>query len=477
MGSRYFSDQGPRVPHRAEPTTEVGDLRGDVERAMQRIQSEVDGLGGPSAGSVTTSAPVTIVVDPAGDDDPSDDRPSKISAGDYSAFPFQTIQAAIDSLPPFILHTTLVTVNAGEYAGFEVRSKVFGSWYVRSNLFSIKGVRETSAPATGPVSGTATGGSIRTLVLTGAGWTPDDLVGKFVLVTSGPGAGNLLLISENDDETIHFAGYGASMGAGSVFEIQDLATKITSAGPNALQGILFEGCTGVPYVSDFDVSGVGYNPVCFINCHALIGGGRIVTHGGTYGWVLQDCDRFGMSQCGALGASGDGMYFIDVNTPANQNGGWLFKDCAEAINVAGASSCTIQGLHVRDCYEGLVGWGTQDMCAYLGIFDNCHWAIEGYKCHQFEIDTCEVKNSVYPVYSINTFWYVDGLTGDGNTKFGFYINDEGGNFAQLNQVPTITGALGEVSMDGVTDITWAALTPPNSYAFDPATGNRIWRES
>lgn len=47
MASRFFSGAGerPNVPHLARSNTEVGDLRGDVESAFQRVQNEHDEVG------------------------------------------------------------------------------------------------------------------------------------------------------------------------------------------------------------------------------------------------------------------------------------------------------------------------------------------------------------------------------------------------------------------------------------------------
>lgn len=47
MASRYFTGagEGPRVPHLAKSTTEVGDLRGDVDDGFQRVQDELDAAG------------------------------------------------------------------------------------------------------------------------------------------------------------------------------------------------------------------------------------------------------------------------------------------------------------------------------------------------------------------------------------------------------------------------------------------------
>lgn len=70
----------------------------------------------------------------------------------------------------------------------------------------------------GAMTGTATGGSTTTLVMTGAGWTEDALITKKVLILAGTGAGQTLTITDNDATSVTFA-TATALAAGSEFAI------------------------------------------------------------------------------------------------------------------------------------------------------------------------------------------------------------------------------------------------------------------
>lgn len=136
-----------------------------------------------------TTSTLTVTVSTTGSDTPSTDRPARLSGGDYSAHPFLTIQAALDSLPRDIRHLTTVHVGAGTFAGAVIDGFVSGLAAEDDHpLLRITGTMVLASVTTGPNTGTATGGSSSTLVHTGAGWTVNDLTGKLVRLVSGNGS-------------------------------------------------------------------------------------------------------------------------------------------------------------------------------------------------------------------------------------------------------------------------------------------------
>ena len=74
-----------------------------------------------------------------------------------------------------------------------------GSWKWASNLL-VKDNTEKAAGATG--TQTATGGSTTTVIKAAAGWTIDAFIGAYVFILSGPAAGDVRLITDNDATTI-----------------------------------------------------------------------------------------------------------------------------------------------------------------------------------------------------------------------------------------------------------------------------------
>lgn len=120
-------------------------------------------------------------------------------------FPLKTIQAAIDRVPQTIKHNVTINVGAGTYAE---------NVYISYNFLvgatvplTISGTLEQFTPATGAASGTFTSNDANyTFTLAAAGWTVDNLKGKFVKITSGAKTGKFYPIANNTATTINIGG-------------------------------------------------------------------------------------------------------------------------------------------------------------------------------------------------------------------------------------------------------------------------------
>jgi hypothetical protein len=431
-------------------------------------------------GGVESQGNITLAVSAVGSDAPSINRPAKIVMGDYSAYPFLTIQAAVDALPINIGHTTAINIGAGNFAGFHLHNKSFGMYGVLSAFTTISGTRDLSTLATGPNTGTATSGTGRTLTLTGASWTVDDLVGRFLRITAGSAAGRIAIIAANTTDTITLASVSTVMSGTSVFEIVEPTTKITSPDVPSSAGIAIHNAIGSFMIQDIDISGCSFGITSLMQQNSLAQVRRITTHGGFYGMVFQDCGRVSATEIGILNSTSIGIAFIGTVTPANSNGGWLFKGCSgnQVLAFSATGWATIYyGTYIRDCTAVAV-WTFNSQNLYLNnlVIDGCTTAIQGVNSW-IEIQSGSISNcTVGPFGLFNCELYIDGtaLAGIGNTGWGLDASGPN-NFVTLASTPTITGSLGDVTVDGTADVTWVSLSTAGDYALAVTNGSHIVR--
>lgn len=203
-------------------------------------------ISAPNAGD--TAGAVTLAVTTGGSDAPSVYRPARIVSGDYSAYPFLTLQAALDALPKILNHEVIIEIGVGTFAG----AQVFGfntAGYLATEgtaKLRIQGTMGLATVATGINTGTATSATANTVVDTTQSWTVDDLAGKWVEIISGTGAptapagrkpGVYGVITSNTatvinirgglkEDSLHGPFGGPTAGAGSGYRIVEPATVI-----------------------------------------------------------------------------------------------------------------------------------------------------------------------------------------------------------------------------------------------------------
>ncbi|MBD3268462.1 hypothetical protein GF373_17480 [bacterium] len=181
------------------------------------IDSHIDNVGLHAFASTN----ITLSVSTTGDDD-DESRPEIIPSGDWSSYPFATIQGAVDSLPSVVApYQVVINVGSGNFTGAEIRGR-------RGNI-RIKGTSGVVTPTSGLATGTATSAGERTLTVTGAGWTADDFEGKFIEITDGTGAGQKRCITGNTTDTLTTAAkWTTSLDATSEFSIYEPKTVINT---------------------------------------------------------------------------------------------------------------------------------------------------------------------------------------------------------------------------------------------------------
>ena len=409
-------------------------------------------------------------------------RPARIVQGDWSAKPFLTIQAAIQALPFRLWYgaasNTIATINVGPgtFFGFYVEG------LVSSLGLRIKGTRQTSVPATGPSSGTATGGGVRTLTDATANWTPDDLVGRYLTITSGQGAGQILVIAANDATNIHFADpCSPTPAAGSAYLIEDLATVIN--GPTYRMAVDLGAPFGVYCLRNM---GVVELDDLFIPANggvAYYGTGNVKTvirrcASYYYGFYEQDSLAISWSQLDAQGVTGIGLYnVLDV---FNANRGWLVRNGSIGVDIQNCAGSVLYGLYARNCsYDALrmLACGMGGLTFYNFRAESCAHAVEA------QTSVAGFKSSIINNCTVGPFnlfmarlYFEQQLSGTGNAGWGLYAKGSGNLIEITGFTPTIAAASGQVTVDGVNDVTWANLTNPGDAAVDAATGARVNRQ-
>lgn len=151
-------------------------------------------LGASFLGEVTTGN-ITLSISNTGSDTSTINRPSILSEGDHTSYPFLTIQAAINSIPKNLLHKVIIDINAGIFDGFTIQGLVGGQLedpdgtQDRNIGLFIRGHFILSTLTSGPNNGTAPFGSISTQINTpGSNWTANNLIGRFIRIDSGGGS-------------------------------------------------------------------------------------------------------------------------------------------------------------------------------------------------------------------------------------------------------------------------------------------------
>lgn len=182
-----------------------------------------------------TTTPITLYVDPVAGLDTNDG----LTAGTA----VQRLMTALLRVPFVVNHDVLINVAAGTLIDTAIDIPPF---ITLGGNVTILGAIANFTPATGLASGTfdATFGAqplVQTAVVTGAGWTPDNLRnGVFVQVTSGLHTGVLLPIMTNTASTLDVVVPSTTVSSGGVnlqgqtFQLVTMATIVPQTGSSPL---------------------------------------------------------------------------------------------------------------------------------------------------------------------------------------------------------------------------------------------------
>jgi len=170
-----------------------------------------------TASQITSQADATYYVDTALGND--------ANAGTALA-PFKTIAAATALIPHVLNHNFTINIKAGTYVE---EIKITTHIQAPGVLLSLIGLDwSLITPATGVQSGTFTSVSTRFITMAAAGWTVNDLKGKFVKVTSGAQSGKYFPIASNTVDTLEITASNTTVTAfnGQTFEFCTQAASI-----------------------------------------------------------------------------------------------------------------------------------------------------------------------------------------------------------------------------------------------------------
>lgn len=378
-----------------------------------------------------TVAPITLYVKADG----NDSNPGTL------ALPLLTIQEAVNRIPKFVDHPVVVDIGEGSFAKFDVSNFVIGA----SGSIGVTGTMVTATLASGLTSGTSTGGSKTTLTKTGAGWTVDDLRGRWVKM----GPTSLYLIKSNTATTLTIVGEAAVTMSGKVFVIQDNGTLLTD-------GIVrLSTISGAGDITSVTIQKLKLDTtaVCGISC----GGVRATTYlQYLYGSCPSGsaitatfCDYLVANNCYATG-NGDAFKLQNVVSAVVMN-------CMSYISDSNGLALLKSYAEVNDCafYDGNNGVLQQGGECLLNTVD----------CSN------NVENGVGLTY--NTEAILISVVGTGNGSWGVYL-DNCSN-AQIDGGMTVTGSSGDTAVDRTTPVTWASFATIGSSSVSTSLLQRIER--
>ena len=458
---------------------------GDVTHAGN--QTFNNGVGFPGLAPIPSSkllgaeaqAAITLAVNGgAGSDTPSTNRPARIVGGDYSAYPFQTIQAAIDALPRTSIYAVIVNVlTAGNYKGFSLKGLNYAGG------LTINGLQDLVTPTTGPASGTATSGTTKSLTFTGAGWTADDFVGKFCKIVSGTGAGQHFIIATNTVDTVTFAGrMSPAPNATSVFQITEPKTVLNVA-QEFNSGIYQFGCHGTFTIQDFHSQGPSFGVVMLSSPNVLTLR-RVTAKNGVYGFVGQESGKASWSQIGSLGSTSNGiamLYMSGLFANTAYEKGWLVVNATGgSTNGISIDTCRggVQGVYVKGCgNNGIYVYASDVNLYYVTLANNKDglWVSRG-SAFVYEITANNNTNRGIVSDYGGRIDLSNVVSGSGNGLWGVHAGAGVGGTVTLTSLPTITGTLGDATLDGAAVLTWATqFNVVNNYQENVARDARIVR--
>ena len=383
------------------------------------------------------SANIILAVTTTGNDSDAS-RPTFITGGDYSAYPYLTIQAAInDCARQLVNQTVLISIGAGSFAGFGSRGFVGPSFGV-----VIRGTWSLATLTTGPNSFTAGTGTTATSLKRNGGvaWTTNNLRGKVVKVTSGAGFSDALVnegigvIKSNDGDTALIEGIGVfGMDNTSVVQIVNAGTRIaTGIGEPSVYGDV--GISVFGNVADLILSRlrIAFTDATFYGLISSSNGCQIVVEGCSLGsgfhYLANDSYHYWNNNVLEDGAN---VYFDNVKAIASY--GIVAGDAT--LDVSKFASAVLD-------YNNFLGAAGNALKVYRGIY-----ALIGLSANSCTATPLVMQN----IHHMGVG--AAGITGtNAGAPFGIEVSDSG-QFS-LNG-STATGA-NDVSIEGKT-VSYATL--------------------
>jgi hypothetical protein len=429
---------------------------------------EAPTFSGSLAGLTTNTESLQVWANGTTGDDSND--------GLTEATPKKTIKEVLNLLPDVLSYSCTVNLR-GVFDWTSISSlDLIVQKSLLQAILVIDGGPETEV-LEGPF--TATSASTSSITDSARTWTADAYSGLFVEILDGPAAGETRSIYSHDGTTLTpISNWSVSPGAGASFQISQPATTFTSSGSSrdlimsctplntfqnypALQRITFKGNTALFHVGGALVMGGVVSRATGGTSFRFESVGNVFpisfyTSPTTYGFEF--VERTVTSFVGTGSTEMNKESGILTNGGFILNGGSLVIDDS-SISGAGSifsriinGSITIQN-SIGNCLfqvSGSTGAGLTLVNSNISVsslqIDDCG-------SHAIEVNKSKLTHSS------------GTITGSGNTGAGVYVHSQGIVHTKSGSAPTITGTVGEVSLDAISqESTWAAIeagTPIN----------------
>ena len=437
--------------------------------------------GGGGGESLPIQSALTLAVSPTGNDSPSVDRPEFLYGGDYTAFPFLTPQAAVNAIPKFSGYYVRIELAEGAYAGFSFEGHYAG------NLVEIVGGRKLAVLASGVTSGFPTATDSKIITMTGAGWTAKNLVGKFVEVLSGPGAGQIAVIAANTADTITLAaGFLPYITVASSFRLVEQTVRITGDTLPSFRS-KFSNCSGRFKITDIKFeSAPSSTCVGVFDCPARIDALRVTAIGGSayagFGFYFERVGTANLEQVSIRNCL-YGVYLHDVHTvgaaASGATPGMAIDNCYQGFVVSAIGSISQSGIYAANCLSITASLTEVLSGRVLDFFTDKGFygiSIDKSQLTLSNVSIVGATNTAMRIVSMSNIIFSTPFVGTSNGGWGLRMNGVGNNVTLSGSLPTIFGSSGQITVNGIADVTWAALNFTNSYAVDVASGARIYRQ-
>jgi hypothetical protein len=424
------------------------------------MEAELDTSDVASSLSRTT-APTRMYVD----GDNGDDANSGLTWDKAKRTP----QAGHDALPYAILHNSTLHIR-GTFTDQPFNA---GKYVAPGVVFVI----DHADGHTVLESGTTTSGSTGAFVEdTTKSWTNNQWYGYWIKLTSGDHVGKLMVVRENDSDTLTAARtYVPNVGAGVSYEIVEPRTTYTSTGTMTMQ---FNGFTGGGdvWIQHAKIDGsilveVQNNQVRMIlTAIQLHQTGTELMHARKsnleleFAGVVMNTDTYS-SEFGSvinLGVSQIETSVIRVDSSWFQLQGSMLRNIA----VTGCMLGTWTGFRVlggaftlTDVRGVGTGLGFQTFGG-LGFIDIDGVELNLVNSSLYVDQLAVIRNSpAHGIEAVKSYLVMGGnVQGTGNTLFGVYARDLS-LVETPGAAPTVTGSSGDLTLDGSTPILWASGLP------------------
>jgi hypothetical protein len=400
--------------------------------------------------------------------------------------PKKTLAAVVALIPDHVTHNVLVHL-IGEFVITSAVS-IDSFQQARANAKIIFLGKYDTWTDVGGGTKTATGSSVSSLVVAGAGWVANAYAGYMVKVLTGAAAGQVRMVQLNTADTITpMKNFSVDPGVGATFDIVRPATTITAASSLSLQ-VFRNGCqidfSSLSFTNKawlyllanrnyiyvracvFDTTAtnailVGSSPGPFaLNMNALDDSGAAST-AVVAGVGLTNTGKLFANSSQIAGMQCVARSIIDIQNSMLASGGLSFGSAflagirAENISLQGS----IDSFMLLDSASGYAVTYVTNPSGVGLLLRGCPLVSLG----DVSIGACS-SHGVEVVGSFLKLSMSGATTGTGNAGAGVYAHSGSVVHIKDGTPPTITGAVGDFSTDGTTAATtWAAVDGGTPY--------------